>query len=82
MQQIFSPDSLIGVAGAGTMGNGIALVAATAGHPVVLFDPFPESLEKAKNTLQQTHQKLVEKGKLSAEKSAAILASITYTDDC
>ena len=81
MQQIFSPDSLIGVAGAGTMGSGIALVAATAGHPVVLFDPFPGSLEKAKNTLQQTHQKLVEKGKLSAEKSAAILASITYTDD-
>ncbi len=43
----------IGVAGAGTMGSGIALVALYAGFNVVLQDPFPEAIEKAHRYLEK-----------------------------
>ncbi|MFM9052148.1 MAG: 3-hydroxyacyl-CoA dehydrogenase NAD-binding domain-containing protein, partial [Bacteroidota bacterium] len=38
MSTEIGPNATIAVAGAGTMGAGIALVAAQAGHPVILFD--------------------------------------------
>ncbi|MFM8918384.1 MAG: 3-hydroxyacyl-CoA dehydrogenase NAD-binding domain-containing protein, partial [Bacteroidota bacterium] len=54
----------IGVAGAGAMGTGIAQVAATAGHPVVIYDPYETSLGRSKGILDGDFAKLVSKGKL------------------
>jgi 3-hydroxybutyryl-CoA dehydrogenase len=71
----------IAVIGAGTMGSGIAQVAATAGCSVQLFDAFPEALQKAKNALKNTLSKLVEKGKISEEESARIAGNIRYEND-
>lgn len=80
MTPVFSKNSKIGVAGAGTMGGGIALVAAASGHPVLLFDSFQGATDRARKAHHDTYQKLVEKGKLTAEQSAELLARITYTD--
>ena len=54
---------IIGVIGAGTMGSGIAQVAAQCGHSVYLMDANVEQLERAKNGVSTSLEKLVEKGK-------------------
>jgi 3-hydroxybutyryl-CoA dehydrogenase len=59
------------VIGAGTMGNGIAQVAATSGYQVTCMDVFPAALEKAKATIAKSTEKLLEKGALTAEQKAA-----------
>ncbi len=59
------------VVGAGTMGNGIAQVAATAGYQVTCMDAFPQALEKAKATIARSTEKLLEKGVITAEQKAA-----------
>mgnify|MGYP002621712647 CR=1 FL=1 len=72
----------IGVLGAGTMGSGIAQVAATAGHEVILIDSNQNQLLKAEESLRKVHDRLVEKGKISAEDKSAILGRIrTSTSD-
>ena len=67
----------VGVIGSGSMGSGIAQVAATAGHEVVLFDTNQDALEKAMNKLQKILARLVEKGRIGASTSAEILERIT-----
>lgn len=59
------------IIGAGTMGNGIAQVAATSGYQVTCMDVQPAALEKAKATISKSTAKLVEKGTLTAEQKAA-----------
>ena len=59
------------VVGAGTMGNGIAQVAATSGYQVTCMDVIPAALEKAKATIAKSIAKLLEKGTISAEQKAA-----------
>ncbi len=59
------------VVGAGTMGNGIAQVAATAGYQVTCMDAFPQALEKAKAAIARSTEKLLEKGGITAEQKAA-----------
>jgi len=54
----------IGVVGSGSMGNGIAQVAAQAGYEVTVFDISEGQLEKALATIQKSLMKLQEKGKL------------------
>lgn len=71
----------IGVIGSGAMGSGIAQVAATAGHCVVIYDTNKMALEKAKSGLESTLKKLVEKQKISAQKATEISSLITYVDD-
>ncbi|MFP3834938.1 3-hydroxyacyl-CoA dehydrogenase NAD-binding domain-containing protein [Chryseobacterium sp. SIMBA_028] len=66
----------IGIIGAGTMGVGIAQVAATAGCKVVLFDANAPQIDKALSGLEKTLQKLVEKGKISQEKATEIRNNI------
>ena len=53
----------VGVIGAGTMGSGIAQVAAQAGHSVVLLDMRRESVDRAITGLRATMDKMVSKGK-------------------
>src|SRR4030042_1439712 len=58
------------VVGAGTMGNGIAQVAATSGHEVTCMDVIPEALEKARAAISKSVGRLVEKGTLQPEQKA------------
>jgi 3-hydroxybutyryl-CoA dehydrogenase len=59
------------VIGAGTMGNGIAQVAATSGYQVTCADVFPAALEKAQAGIKKSVAKLHEKGSLTAEQVEA-----------
>ena len=76
---MFKQDSIIGVVGSGAMGSGIAQVAATAGHPTIIYDTNAAALDKAKANLSNSLNKLVEKQKISAEKATDILALTTYS---
>jgi 3-hydroxybutyryl-CoA dehydrogenase len=71
----------IGVLGAGTMGSGIAQVAAQAGHVVHLVDVNESAVQNAKRNLEAVLSKLEEKGKISAEEHTAILGRINYSSD-
>jgi 3-hydroxybutyryl-CoA dehydrogenase len=55
------------VIGAGTMGNGIAQVAATSGYQVTCMDVMPTALEKARAAIAKSTSKLLEKGVLTQE---------------
>ena len=68
------------VLGAGTMGNGIAQVAATSGHRVTCMDVVPAALEKAKATIAKSTAKLLEKEKITVYQKAATEA-IDYVTD-
>ncbi len=71
----------IGVLGAGMMGAGIAYVSAKAGFDVVLKDVSIESAQKGKGYSEKLEAKALERGRTTAEKSAALLARITPTAD-
>ena len=68
----------VGIIGSGTMGSGIAQVAATAGCTVMLFDSNPEALSKAKAGHQKILARLVEKGRLTADDQTAIQERLNY----
>ena len=70
---------VVGVVGAGTMGAGIAQVAAQNGHQVVLVDTNQEMLNKAELGLGKVLERLVEKGTISADERINIQGNITYT---
>ncbi|MDP4724572.1 MAG: 3-hydroxyacyl-CoA dehydrogenase NAD-binding domain-containing protein [Crocinitomicaceae bacterium] len=70
---------IIGVIGAGTMGAGIAQVAAQAGHKVVLSDTNPEQLLRAEQQIKKSIEKLVEKGKFTAESGQEILQNLQFS---
>jgi len=63
------------------MGAGIAQVAATAGHTVHLLDQTAEALVRAEQGIQLNLNKLVEKGKLTAEAVGAVMANLQFTKD-
>jgi 3-hydroxybutyryl-CoA dehydrogenase len=59
------------VVGAGTMGNGIAQIAATSGYQVTCMDVVPAALDKARAAIAKSTAKLLEKGALNADQKAA-----------
>jgi 3-hydroxybutyryl-CoA dehydrogenase len=59
------------VVGAGTMGNGIAQVAATSGYHVTMMDVVPGQVERAKATIAKSVDKLLTKGVISEEQKGA-----------
>jgi 3-hydroxybutyryl-CoA dehydrogenase len=59
------------IIGAGTMGNGIAQIAATSGYQATCMDVMPAALEKAKATIAKSTAKLLEKGTLTAEQKSS-----------
>jgi 3-hydroxybutyryl-CoA dehydrogenase len=71
----------VAVLGAGTMGRGIAQVAATQGSRVALLDATLERAETARDAIDGALQRLVEKGKLDGAKHQTILARIEATND-
>ena len=70
----------IGIIGSGTMGAGIAQVAAQHGNQVIVIDTNLVALEKAKKGIDTTLQKLVDKQKITAEKSIEISNAITWNN--
>jgi 3-hydroxybutyryl-CoA dehydrogenase len=66
----------IGILGAGQMGGGIAQVAAAAGFGVVLVDASLDLADKGKQKIASVLAKQVEKGKMTADARAALLARI------
>jgi 3-hydroxybutyryl-CoA dehydrogenase len=68
------------VIGAGTMGNGIAQVAATSGYQVTCMDVQTAALEKAKVTIAKSTAKLLEKKILAAEQKDSA-DKIAYVGD-
>ena len=70
---------IIGIVGSGTMGNGIAQVAARAGYEVIMRDVSDELLQRGQNAIDKSLQRDVDKERLSADEKAAIVARIKTT---
>ena len=71
---------IVGVIGAGTMGNGIAQVFAQHGFTVRLQDVAQPALDRARNTIEKSLGRFVEKGKMSAaDRDAALDRLVTDT---
>jgi len=71
----------VGVVGAGTMGSGIAQVAATAGYDVVMRDIEPEYVESGFETIDDSLGRLRDRGELSESEAAAVTGRIEGTTD-
>lgn len=71
----------IGVIGAGAMGSGIAQVAATAGHDVLLFDTHNEAIHASRSKLQKILNRLVEKERLTDEEAKQIFGRHHYIEE-
>lgn len=74
----FNVNSTIAVVGSGAMGTGIAQVAATAGHKVLIFDKNKQSMDKSAASLKRVLARLVEKQRISNSTADGILDRITF----
>jgi len=74
----------VAILGAGTMGRGIAEVAALAGHAVWLYDPLEAALERALTEIRTDLQKLAEKGRLvgTVDEVLARIQPTQSLEDC
>ena len=71
----------IGIVGAGAMGSGIAQVAVEAGHPVILYDAYPEALERSRKKFNSLMERLIAKGKRTEEEVASNTERLRYEAD-
>jgi 3-hydroxybutyryl-CoA dehydrogenase len=71
----------IGILGAGTMGSGIAQIAAQNGHETIMVDVNQDMLNKAESDLDKVLARLVEKEKISADEKINIQGRISYSTD-
>ena len=72
---------IIGVVGAGTMGNGIAQVAARVGYSVILHDVSEAFLERGMSAIDKSLQRDVDKERLDADTKQTIIGRIRRTSD-
>ena len=72
---------IIGVIGSGTMGNGIAQVAARAGFKVVMRDVREDLLQRGMSAIDKSLQRDVDKERLSADEKAVVIERIQTTTD-
>jgi 3-hydroxybutyryl-CoA dehydrogenase len=70
----------IAVIGAGTMGRGIAHVAALGGYRTILEDLLPNALRRAESEIRDNLDKAVELGKVSSDDAKAAAARLEYAD--
>lgn len=68
----------VAIIGSGTMGSGIAQVAATSGCEVKIYDTNLDALAKSKSNLESTLSKLIEKGKIDASEKSRIINNIAH----
>lgn len=73
-------ETKIGILGAGTMGTGIAQIAATYGHNVYIYDNDESALQNSEARMKKVFARLVEKGQVTEEDSKQILKRIHYSD--
>lgn len=71
----------IGIAGAGTMGSGIAQIFAQNGYEVVIIDVAEKFLENAKKIISINQSNLIEENIITKEKAEDSLKNISYTTD-
>lgn len=71
----------VGIIGSGTMGSGIAQVAATAGCKVNLYDTSQVALDKAKSSLNKILLRLIEKGRIDESEKSRIQGNISYVNN-
>ncbi len=71
----------VSVIGAGTMGAGIAQIAATKGHEVYLYDSFDGAIETAENKLKKILNRMVEKKRITQQENIEILERINFTKE-
>ncbi len=71
----------IGIIGSGTMGSGIAQVAATSGCKVKLYDTNRAALDKAEAALEKILLRLIEKGRIDSEEKNRIQGNIDYVEN-
>ena len=69
------------ICGAGTMGSGIAQVAAQSGYYTLLYEVNDTVLEKARKGIEKTLTSLVEKEKIKPAERAEILSRLRFTSD-
>jgi 3-hydroxybutyryl-CoA dehydrogenase len=81
MNTSFRPASIVGVIGAGTMGAGIAQLAARSGARTILHDPLPEALARGARYARDGLGKEAAKGRLSTAEADAAAARIEPVDD-
>jgi 3-hydroxybutyryl-CoA dehydrogenase len=72
---------VVGVIGAGTMGNGIAQVAARAGYSVIMRDVREDLLQRGMSAIDKSLQRDVDKERLSAEEKTAVIERIQTATD-
>ena len=77
----FEDIKIIGIVGAGTMGQGIAQICAQAGYQTILFDINAQVLQKAEAMTNSNLAKGVERGKLTEALKQETLANLTFTGD-
>ncbi|WP_411895844.1 3-hydroxyacyl-CoA dehydrogenase NAD-binding domain-containing protein [Winogradskyella sp. A2] len=70
----------VGIIGSGTMGSGIAQVAATAGCSVKLYDNNIDALHRAENALEKILKRLIEKGRIDDDEKTRIQSNIAYVN--
>jgi 3-hydroxybutyryl-CoA dehydrogenase len=71
----------VGVIGSGTMGSGIAQVAATSGCRVKIYDTKQEALEKSKVNLEKVLARLIVKGRIDEAEKSRIQGNISYVNN-
>jgi len=71
----------VAVIGCGTMGRGIAQIAAQNGHPVIVYDIEGNALASAEQDLQRILARLEEKGRITSEQHQGTLSSIEWTSN-
>lgn len=71
----------IAIAGAGTMGQGIAQMCAMTGHKTILFDINADMLSVAEKNITKNLDKGIERGKVTEELKKSSLANISYTSE-
>ncbi len=80
MSGALGAETRIGVVGAGAMGAGIAQVAASAGHQVLLADALPASITRARAAHAKAMARDVEKGRRSRAEADDVLSRIAYVE--
>jgi 3-hydroxybutyryl-CoA dehydrogenase len=76
-----TPARVIGVLGAGTMGNGIAQLAARSGARTLLYDPFAQALQRGVESARRGLAKEADKGRLTDEQAGLAAESLQPVDD-
>ncbi len=74
-------EQILAVLGAGTMGHGIAQVAAMAGYETRLFDVIPEALDAARGRIEANLAKGIERGKVTPDEMKLALDALRTFDD-